>query len=99
MTVLLIVGIVVLLVLLIWGSVEVRNSSKGGDADWSMVYALLFAIGLVCFTVGLWNEGYKVGIDRGQINSLKGIQTHEIYYVYPKGSAIPSDTLYLKIER
>ena len=34
----------------------------------------------------------------GQIDALKGIQTHEIHYVFSKGDSIPSDTLYIKLK-
>lgn len=63
---------------------------------------LTFIVGVamvIAVTLSLITDTLPRSYNKGQIDALKGIQTHEIHYVYPEGSAIPSDTLYLKIER
>jgi hypothetical protein len=41
----------------------------------------------------------KESYNQGQIDALHGTQTFERHLVYLEGDSIPSDTLYLKIDR
>ncbi len=74
--------------------------SEHGDESWQKyVYALIVFVSFGLFLAGILIVGKREftqdGYNQGQIDALKGIQTHTINYVYPKGDTIPSDTLYL----
>ena len=97
MIALLIIGGLATLVAYIWGSEAIET--RGKNAGW---YTFLFLIGTVLFAAGLLLAGDEAGkeghYNEGQIDALKGIQTHEIQYVFPQGDTIPCDTLYVKIK-
>ena len=96
MTALLVIGLAILAALLVCGVIAIEYN--GRMDGWGAAFAFLFFIGTICFGVGIFDRGEISGRDRGQIDALKGVQTHEIHYLYPKGDTIPSDTLYLKIK-
>jgi len=68
---------------------------EGKDAKHLYWGGLLYIVAMLCviFFMGLPEE-----YDKGQVDALKGIQTHEIRYVFPQGDTIPCDTLYVKIK-
>ena len=83
---------------MVWARVAIGRATSSYLFDWNVLYVILSFVACIFFGVGIWHEGRIVGEDLGQIDALKGVQTHGIYYVYPKGDTIPSDTLYIKIK-
>ena len=98
MVVTLVIGIVLMVIAFILGIAGTIRL----DFGWFIGYlaAFLFGIAYLLISSGdvMEENGKLIGHDEGQIDALKGIQTHQIHYVYPEGDTIPSDTLYLKIE-
>jgi len=82
--------IVVVVVLFSFSTWAQDDDVKIGSYGWGLVLLAIMAATLIVKEVnGPYNDG--------QIDALKGTQTHKIHYVYPKGDTIPSDTLYIKI--
>lgn len=75
--------------LLIWAALE----SDRDEVAFPLAFGIILIVVVCILGVFLPKEQYN----EGQIDALKGIQTHEIHYVFPQGDTIPSDTLYLKI--
>ncbi len=67
------------------------------DDDGKVATFMIAAVILIGLTVGFCLTDQAGTYQDGQVDALKGIQTYEIHYVYPKGDTIPSDTLYLEI--
>jgi hypothetical protein len=88
-------GIALVLIAFFWLLISGKTDRNGPPI------AAFFAVGMGLIggcAAGIHTERFNQGREQGQIDALKGNQTYEIHYVYPKGSSIPSDTLYLKIE-
>ncbi|HDY89450.1 MAG TPA: hypothetical protein ENH82_15210 [bacterium] len=98
MTALVTIGVFLLIIAFVSGLIQIEDL-YGEDSWQQWVYGLIFVVGFVLFTVGslslMKRDAMPKGYDNGQIDALKGIQTHEIFYVYPINDSIASDTLYL----
>ncbi len=85
---------------IIWGVIRIAEKDGLGG-----LFLLIWFCGMYLLIVGIRGNteeiskevGFTEGYDQGQIDALHGIQTHEMFLVYPTGDTIASDTLYLKI--
>jgi len=94
MLALLIIGICCYITNVVVGVTTVIDDGRPGRVI-SFIFTL-FA-GLILIELGLFRLVDRE-YENGQIDALKGTQTYQIHYIYPKGDTIPSDTLYLKIK-
>ena len=97
MIVLLIIGGLSFIIVAIWGNEAIDRVGESDGLHGFLSIACLFTLSLGLMIAG-GNIQKGPSYNDGQIDALKGIQTHEIQYVFPKGDTIPSDTLYVKIK-
>ena len=74
-------------------------SMIAGNSNFFLLKWFLFCAGLALLSFAVTAFAIPRSYDKGQIDALKGIQTHEIQYVFSRGDTIPCDTLYVKIDK